>query len=91
LTGLVILIGAAEFAQKGCDLFSQNNSNDEEEEMWTSLCAEPHFEMFMSFYRWKEFCHFSPSMFADDARKEVIPGINFWALLTNSMRFVNQS
>jgi hypothetical protein len=51
LTGLAILIGAAGFAQRGCDLFSQNNNNDEEEEMWASLCAEPHFEKFMSCYR----------------------------------------
>ncbi len=31
LTGLGILIGAAEFAQRGCDLFSVKDSGEEDE------------------------------------------------------------
>jgi hypothetical protein len=59
LVGLAVLIGAAEFAQRGCDLFSVKDQltedGEEENEAWKSLCAEPHFERFMSFGRWKEF------------------------------------
>jgi hypothetical protein len=54
LTGLGILIGAAKFAQRGCDLFSVKDSG-EEDEKWPTLCEEPHFENYMSLYRWKEF------------------------------------
>ncbi len=59
LVGLAVLIGAAEFAQRGCDLFSIKDKlteeSDDENEAWKALCAEPHFEKFISFGRWKEF------------------------------------
>jgi hypothetical protein len=50
LVCFAILIGAAEFAQRGCDLFVVKDGGQEEEE-WACLCAEPHFEKIMSFYR----------------------------------------
>ncbi len=71
MIGLAILIGAAEFAQRGCDLFSVKDSRHEEE-VWAFLCAEPHFEKIMSFNRWKEFCRFFPAIFVDETRKESV-------------------
>jgi hypothetical protein len=61
LIGFVILIGAVEFARRGCDSFSVKDGG-QEEEVLASLCADPHLIKFMSFYRWKEFCHFYPSV-----------------------------
>ena len=80
LSGLAILIGAAEFAQRGCDLFSVKDSGHEEE-VWASLCAEPHFEKIMSFYRWKEFRRFFPAIFVDETRKENDPWYEFSAAI----------
>ena len=74
LTGLAILIGAAEFAKRGSDLFSAKDQlmeeGEEEDENWASLCPDPHFEKFMPFGRWKEFRRFFPDVFADETRKE---------------------
>ena len=80
LIGLAILIGAAEFAQRGCDLFSVKDSGLEED-VWASLCAEPHFEQFMSFYRWKEFRRFFPANFVDITRKDSDPWFEFSAMI----------
>jgi hypothetical protein len=76
LTGLGILIGAAEFAQRGCDLFSTKDSADEDE-LWPTLCGEPHFEKYMSFYRWKEFKRFLPFIYKDESRKDTDPWWEF--------------
>ncbi len=57
LIGLTILIGAAEFAQRGCNLFSVKDQGTDNEDKWTSMCTDPHFEKYICFYRWKEF-HF---------------------------------
>jgi hypothetical protein len=48
-----------------------------EDEVWTSLCTEPHFKKFMSFYRWKEFHRFFPAIFADETRRRVTLGVSF--------------
>jgi hypothetical protein len=81
LVGLAVLIGAAEFAQRGCDLFSVKDQltedGEEENEAWKFLCAEPHFERFMSFGRWKEFRRFFPEVFADNDKKDVNPWFQF--------------
>ena len=78
LMGLGILIGAAEFAQRGCDLFSVKDQGGEmEQELWPSICPEPHFEAYMSFYRWKEFRHFFPSVFADKTKERDDPWYQF--------------
>jgi hypothetical protein len=76
LTGLGILIGAAEFAQRWCDLFSTKDSADEDE-LWPTLCGEPHFEKYMSFYRWKEFKRFLPFIYKDESRKDTDPWWEF--------------
>jgi hypothetical protein len=74
LTGLAILIGAAEFAKRGSDLFSVKDQfmeeGDDDDEKWPSLCPEPHFEKYMSFGRWKDFRRYFPEIFADETRKE---------------------
>jgi hypothetical protein len=48
LTGLGIMIGAAEFAKRGSDLFSVKDQTaldgEDKEENWASLCPDPHFE-----------------------------------------------
>ena len=80
LIGLAILIGAAEFAKRGSDLFSvkdQMVDEEEESEVWTSLCSEPHFERFMAFGRWKEFRRFFPDVFADNDKKDNDPWYQF--------------
>ncbi len=61
-------------------MFSVKDSG-QEEEVWASLCAEPHFKKILSFYRWKEFCHFFPAIFADDTRKESDPWYEFSAAI----------
>ncbi len=81
LTGLGIMIGAAEFAKRGSDLFYVKDQvvldEEEEEENWASLCPDPHFEKYMPFGRWKEFRKFFPEIFADAERKEVDPWFQF--------------
>jgi hypothetical protein len=87
LTGLGILNGAAEFAQRGCDLFSVKDSG-EEDEKWPTLCGEPDFKKYMSFYRWKEFKRFFPAIYKDESRKESNPWYEFLATVDefNSIR-----
>jgi hypothetical protein len=77
LIGLAILIGAAEFAQRGCDLFSVKDQGTDNEDKWTSMCTDPHFEKYMCFYRWNEFQRFFPSIFADVAKKDDDPWRQF--------------
>jgi len=80
-TGLGIMIGAAEFAKRGSDLFSVKDQaafdGEDEEENWASLCPDPHFERFMSFSRWKEFRKIFPDIFSDNDRKETDPWYQF--------------
>ncbi len=74
LTGLAILIGAAEFAKRDSNLFSVKGQiveeGDDDDDKWASLCPEPHFENFMSFGGWEDFRRFFPYFFADETRKE---------------------
>jgi hypothetical protein len=83
LVCLGILIGAAEFAQKVCDLFATKDqaSEGDQFEVWASLCPEPHFEKYMSFYRCKEFRPFFPAVFADETRKATDPWYQFSAAI----------
>jgi hypothetical protein len=90
LIGLAILVGAAEFAQRDCNLFSVKD-NGMDEEIWASLCVVPHFEKYMSFYRWKEFQRFSLLFSWMKSGKIVIPVMNFWDSLMNLMIFINQN
>jgi hypothetical protein len=68
-SGLAILIGAAEFAERGLDLFSVKDQFMEERDD-DDFCPKPHFEKFMSFGCWKDFRRFFPEIFADETRKE---------------------
>jgi hypothetical protein len=52
-----------------------------EDELWALLCAKPHFEKHMSFYRWKEFWSFFPAIFVDNERKESDPWYEFSGII----------
>jgi hypothetical protein len=76
LVGLGIMMGATDFAKRGCDLFSVKDLENEDESengIWKSLCVEPLFERFMSFGRWKEFWRFFPEVFTDNNIKDPNP------------------
>jgi hypothetical protein len=78
LIGLAILIGAAEFAKRGSDLFSVRDKDEEDEgEIWASLCPESHFEKYMAFGQWKELSRFFPEAFVDISEKEGDPWYQF--------------
>lgn len=79
LCGLAVIVGAAEFAKRGSDLFSVKDKGDEDgdEEVWASLCQEPHFEQIMPFSRWKDFRRFLPSIFAESDKKDTDPWFKF--------------
>jgi hypothetical protein len=72
LTGLGLLIGAAEFSQKGVDLFNIKDDVKDDDDIWQSICPSPHFEQYMSFSRFKDFRRFLPDIYADDASEEEI-------------------
>ncbi len=44
LTGLGLIIGAAEFLQKGNDLFNVKDEKCNDDDIWQSICPSPHFE-----------------------------------------------
>ena len=44
LVGLALIIGAAEFSQKGVDLFGSKNVELDDEDVWHSISTSPHFE-----------------------------------------------
>jgi len=82
LTGLAIIIGAAEFARRGCDLFSVkdqlvDDDDDDDNDAWPSLCQDPHFEQYMPFSRWKDLRRFFPEIFVDEGKKETDPWYRF--------------
>jgi hypothetical protein len=74
LIGLALLIGAAEFFQKGVQLFSISHSStasdDDDEgpgaEYWPSIYPSPHFEQYMSFSRFKDFRRLLPCIWVDE-------------------------
>jgi hypothetical protein len=78
LSGLAIIIGAAEFAKRGSDLFSvKDKYNDDDDDVWAWLCQEPYFEHIMALSRWKDFCRYFPNIFADAGRIETDPWYEF--------------
>lgn len=79
LIGLGILIGAAEFAKRGSDLFSVRDQVDDidEDEQFVSLSVEPHFEKYMPFGRWKDFRRYFPEIFSDETKKDMDPWYRF--------------
>jgi hypothetical protein len=75
---LGLIIGAAEFSQKGVDLFgTKHGTEEEEEEVWRSISASPHFEQYMPFSRFKDFRRFLPAIFVDNDKKETDPWYQF--------------
>jgi hypothetical protein len=72
LTGLGLLIGAAEFSQKGVDLFNVKDDVQDDDDIWQSIRPSPHFEQYMSYSRFKDFQRFLPDIYADDASEEEI-------------------
>ena len=55
LTGLGLIIGSAEFSQKGVDLFGTKKDDDNEFHLWPSISPSPQFEQFMAFSHFKDF------------------------------------
>jgi hypothetical protein len=73
LIGLGLLIGAAEFAQQGKDLFisqDQKKSCDGDVENWSSLIPHPSFDCHMSYSRFKDFRRFLPEIWFDFQLKD---------------------
>ncbi len=70
LAGLALMIGAVEFSQKGGDLFGSNGMEEEDEDVWNSVSASPHFEHYMAFSRFKHFRRFLPAIFSDENKKD---------------------
>jgi hypothetical protein len=78
LIGLAIIIGAAEFAQNGKELFqkSGNASLEDEDVTWNTLTNHPHFKRHMSLPRFKEFRKFLPAMYVNESERNVTHGTN---------------
>ena len=77
LVGLGLIIGAAEFAQNGKELFQKSGVLEPENENWNTLTTHPHFEKHMSLSRFKEFRKFLPSMYVDETKIETDPWYQF--------------
>jgi len=80
LTGLAMLIGAAEFSQKGIELFTdkdQSVDDGPDNDQWRSISQSPKFEQYMAFSQFKDFRHFLPAMHADESRKDTDPWNQF--------------
>jgi hypothetical protein len=78
LIGVALIIGAAEFSQKGVDLFGVRDQFDlDDEESWHSISASPHFEQYMPFGRYKDFQRFLPAIFVDETKAETDPWYQF--------------
>lgn len=80
LTGLAMLIGAAEFSQKGIELFTnkdQSVDEDPDNYQWRSISQSPKFEQYMAFSRFKDFRRFLPAIHADESRKDTDPWYQF--------------
>ena len=76
LIGLGLIIGAAEFSQKGVDLFGTKSLEDDDID-WPSISPSPQFEQFMAFSRFKDFRRFLPSIYADESKKDSDPWWEF--------------
>jgi hypothetical protein len=80
LTGLGLLIAAAEFSQNGKELFRKGDQkcyDENDKENWTSMVPHPGFDNYMSYSRFKEFRRFLPDIWVDETRKEMDPWYKF--------------
>ena len=88
LTGLGLLIGAAEFGCRGVNLWREGDqSTSGEEEYWDSMVAHPQFDNNMKFYRFKDFRHFLPLVFHSAELKEL--GDPWWQFEDAILQFNN--
>jgi hypothetical protein len=88
-----MIIGAAEFTRRGCDLFSVkdqlvDDDNDDDNDVWPSLCQDPHFEQYMPLSRWKDLRRFFAEIFVDEGKKETVPWYRFLRRSMNLTVFV---
>jgi len=69
---LGLLIGAAEFGQKGKELWVTCDKKAEAEEVkdWNSMVPHPNFDPYMHPHWFKEFCHFLPEVWLGYNLKE---------------------
>jgi hypothetical protein len=82
-----LIIGAAEFFQKGVDLFGNKELTDEDDDdLWHSRSAFPYFEQYMPFSRLKEFRQTLPSIFVNENLKETDP----WYLFSDAVEEYNE-
>jgi hypothetical protein len=58
-----------------------DDDDDVDNDVWPSLCQDPHFEQFMPFSRWKDLWRFFPEIFADEAKKETDPWYQFSSVI----------
>ena len=73
LTGIGLIIGAAEFSQQGKDLFYRSDEKkmeEDDDDQFSSMVPHPNFQRFMSYTRFKDFRRFLPMIWWDDERKE---------------------
>jgi hypothetical protein len=77
LVGLGLLVGAAEFSQKGVDLFGSKSTEEDEEEVWHSISTSPHIEQYMAFSRFKDFWRIFPKIYSDESKKDTDPWYQF--------------
>ncbi len=71
MVGLGLMIGAAEFAQIGKELFkSDDQKKDNFKFAWSCLIPHPSFEKYMSYSRFKDFRCFLPEIWFDLELKE---------------------
>ncbi len=83
LTGLGLIIGSAEFSQKGVDLFGTKKDDDNEFHQWPSISPAHSLSSLWSSAVSKTFKGFCPAYLQMKARKRVIPGGSFQVLLNN--------
>ncbi len=75
--GLALIIVAAEFSQKGADLFGSKNVELDDEDVWHSISTSTHFEQYMAFSRFKDFRCFLPAIYSDESKKDTDPWYQF--------------
>lgn len=88
LTGLGLLIGAAEFGSRGVNLWREGDqSHAGDEEHWDSMVPHPQFDNNMKFYRFKDLRHFLPLVFHSAELKEL--GDPWWQFEDAIIQFNN--
>ena len=77
LTGMAIIIGAADCSKKGCNLWT-SKSEEEWEIHWVSIAAKNDFGVHMRYYRFQQFQTYYPKIWEDDGlRKAMDPWWKF--------------